>query len=91
MGPVPGSGEERGENGPGRLSRGGGVVQNKESRKRGELAGLSLEEVLTSAHSPLKVEGFRPAVKGLVREQSLTFVITVVVHGSSPPCVYGHV
>lgn len=51
----------------------------------GESARLTLEGVLRSAPSPLKVEGSGPTAKGLVREQRLTFPPTVVVHGNSPP------
>lgn len=93
MGPVPGYGEERGEKGPGRLSRGWGwmIVQNKECRNQGESAGFSLEEVLRSAPSPLRVEGSRPVAKEVVREQRLTFLPTVVVHRNKPLSLCGPV
>lgn len=76
MGPVPGCGDERGEKGPGRLSRRWGwmIVQNKECGNLGDSAGFSLEMVLRSAPSPLRVEGSRPVTKEVVREQRLTFL-----------------
>lgn len=57
MGPVPGCEEEGSENRPGRLNRGWGIVQNKESRSRGESTRLSLEGLLRSAPSLLRVKG----------------------------------
>lgn len=66
------------------------IVQNKECGNLGDSAGFSLEMVLRSAPSPLRVEGSRPVTKEVVREQRLTF-LPVVVHRNKPLSLCGPV
>lgn len=69
VGPVPGCEEEGSENRPGRLNKGWGIVQNKESRSQGESTPLSLEVFLRYAPSLLRVKGSRPGARGRVKAE----------------------
>lgn len=66
----------------------GGWSKTRSPGTPAEYARFSLELVLRSAPSPLRVEGSRPAAKRVVREQWLTSLPTVVVYGNKPPSLH---
>lgn len=66
----------------------GGWSKTRSPGTLGEHARFSLELVLSSAPSPLRVEGSRPVAKRVVREQWLTFLPTVVIDGNKPPSLH---
>lgn len=70
MGPAPGCEEEGSENRPGRLNRGWGIVQNKESRSQGESTRFSLKGLLRSVPSLLRVKDSRSGARGRVKAET---------------------